>query len=146
MIEILDQALALTLLPSYGALAGACIGIIQLIYIMAHVFHYNYHHYIQHGVILVDGANNKDKIKETLETLGMKESTWAVGYFWAFLLQVFLTMLWTLALHFWYATIPLMLAIVFIILPSTVIKIIARKKRNKVIFEKKLNGTYNEPV
>lgn len=146
IIELLDQIQAFTHLPSYGTIVGACIGTVQLLYVMTHVFHYNYHHYIQHGIILVNGSDNKDEIKETLKTLGKKESPFAVGYFPALLLNLFLGALWVVTLHFWYVTIPIASVVFFIILPGQVIKFIARKKRKKVIFEKKLSGTHNERV
>ena len=148
MIEILNY-IHTTLAPeifgeatTYGATIGFIIGSIQLIYVMGRVFTFSYYFYIDHGFILVDANTNSDKIKTTLKKFGKKESRYAQGYFQAFLFSLLMLGLWTIVLNFWYVTIPIFGTVFLIASPIIIIKFFAREKRNKVVFEQKLEGTY----
>ncbi len=127
---------------TYGATIGFIIGAAQLIYVMARVFTFSYYFYIDHGFILVDADNHEDKIKTTLKKLGKKESMFAKGYPQSFVLSLLLFVLWMIVLNFWYVTIPIFGTVFLIASPIIIIKFFARGKRNKVVFEQKLEGTY----
>jgi len=127
---------------TYGATIGFLIGTAQLIYVMARVFTFNYYFYIDHGFILIDADTNEDKVKTTLKKLGKKESLFAKGYFQAFLVSLFLLILWLFVLNFWYVTLPIFGVVFLIASPTIIIKFLAKKKRNKVVFEQKLAGTF----
>ena len=128
---------------TYGATIGIIIGTIQLIYVMGRVFTFSYYFYIDHGFILVDaGEKNFGKIKRTLKKQGKKESMFAKGYFQAFLGSLFFIALWAAVLNFWYVTLPIFGAVLLIFAPTLIIKFLAKAKRNKVVFEQKLDGTF----
>jgi len=148
VIEILDYlhtSLATEVfgeVTTYGATIGFIIGTIQLIYVMARVFTFAYYFYIDHGFILADADSNRDKIETTLKKLGKKESKFAKGYFQAFIFSLLMLGLWTIILNFWYVTLPIFGTVFLIASPVIIIKFLAREKRNRVVFEQKLEGTY----
>jgi len=148
MIEILNYLHTTLAVPvfgeatTYGATIGFIIGSIQLIYVMVRVFTFSYYFYIDHGFILVDADTNIKKVKTTLKKLGKEKSTFAKGYFQSFLLSLLYLALWSIVLNFWYVTIPIFGTVFLIASPIIIIKFFAREKRNRVVFEQKLEGTY----
>ena len=148
MIEILDYlhtTFATEIfgeLTTYGATIGFIIGTIQLIYVMARVFIFAYYFYIDHGFILVDADSHLGKIKRTLKKYGKQHSKFAKGYFQTFIFLLLMLGLWTIVLNFWYITIPIFGTVFLIASPIIIIKLLAEEKRNRVVFEQKLEGTY----
>ena len=127
---------------TYGATIGFIIGTIQLIYVMVRVFIFAYYFYIDHGFILVDADSHDDKIKRTLKKYGKQHTKFAKGYFQTLLFLLLMLGLWTIVLNFWYVTIPIFGTIFLIASPIIIIKFFAKEKRNRVVFEQKLEGTY----
>lgn len=142
MIEILDLIQIKLNFPSYGFTIGFIIGLVQLIYVMARTLNFAYYFYIDHGFILILVDVNKEKINKTLKKQGKKKSMFAKGYPRMFLSSIFFLLIWMLILDVWYITLPIFICIFFLLMPVIIIKSLARKKRNKVVFEQKLGGTY----
>ena len=111
---------------------------------MARVLNFTYYFYIDHGFILVDGdhTGNPDKIKATMKKYNINNRTFAVGYPFALLTSLILTGISMFVGCFWYIMLPVLGAIGLIILPSIIIKYAAKEKRNKVIFDTKLDGSF----
>lgn len=149
MIELLELVHTTLGWPSWvnhGATIGFIIGASQLIYTMVRVFAFSYYFYIDHGFILVAANTHPNKIIKTLKKQGKTKSFFAKGYSHAFILSILFLALWTLVLNFWFVTLPIFGTIGLIVMPSMIIKFVARKKRNKVVFEQKLDGTYPDEL
>jgi len=131
---------------STGALVGASLAGVVSLFVIAKVIHFGYYFYIDHGFILVEGNNHRDKIKATLKKLGKVDSFFAIGYPFAALACVLCTIFFGFIGHFWYVFAPLSLAVSFILLPAIGIRLVAKDKRNKVVFVEKLDGTHNENI
>lgn len=131
---------------TYGATIGFIIGAAQLIYVMSRVFAFCYYFYIDHGFILVSAHTHPAKIKQTLKKQGKTESIFAKGYPHAFFLSTLFLAFYIVAFNFWYVTLPIFGTLGVIILPTLIIKFLAKEKRNKVVFEQKLDGTYPDEL
>ena len=129
---------------STGALVGAGLASVISIFVIARVIHFSYYFYIDHGFILVEGANHRDKIRATLKKLGKEDSFFAIGYPFAALACTLCVVFLGFMGHFWYVFVPIALVCSFVLLPAIGIRLAAKDKRNKVVFVEKLDGTYNE--
>lgn len=143
MIELLDSVVEFTGL-SRGALLGLAFATIQGIYVMTRALHFGWHFYIDHGFILVEGANHKERVTSTLKKLGKEDSIFAVGYPVALLLSGIFAIIYGFIGHFWQAFLPAALFISFVVMPAAFIRIAAKEKRNKMAFTQKLDGTFDE--
>lgn len=145
MIELLDYMNELLQLKSYGATIGLMLGVIHLFYSMARTLNFSYYFYIDHGFILFESGSSGDnvaKIKKTLKKLNRNDSIYAMGYPKALFINIMLILILILLGSGWHFTIPIAAFILIVYIPTIIIKRAARKKRNKVIFEEKLNGTH----
>lgn len=144
MIELLDHVQKTIGVINHGAAIGFIIGIILLFYGTIKSIIFNYYFYIDHGFILVEPTENKDKIKKTLKKLGRNKSIYDTGYLKVLFLHSFITLVLILFGNIWYVFLPIFLVIAIIFMPVYIIRITAREKRNKVVFEEKLNGTHKK--
>lgn len=146
VIDQIDSLVTLLQLANRGMFFGLILGILQSIYIMARVFKFGYLFYIDHGFILVEGANHKSKVAHTLKKQGSEDSFFAVGYPFALLAVLVATIVYMGIGAAWQFTLPIMLIVSFIFVPVAVIRMAARDKRNKVVFVQKLEGTFDDPI
>lgn len=146
LLELVHTTLGFPTWVNHSATIGFIIGAAQLIYTMIRVFAFSYYFYIDHGFMLVAAGTHPNKIITTLKKQGKTESMFAKGYCHAFILSILFLAFWTVLFNFWYVTVPIFGIIGLIIAPSLLIKFMARKKRNKAIFEQKLNGTYPDEL
>ena len=146
LFELIHTSLGLPTWVNHGATIGFIIGAAQLIYTMIRVFTFSYYFYIDHGFMLVSAATHPNKIITTLKKQGKTESMFAKGYCHAFILSILSLAFWTVLFNFWYVTLPIFGTIGVIILPTGIIKFLSKEKRNKVVFEQKLDGTYPDEL
>jgi len=139
MIELLNTL-------SSGALIGVGLASATSIFVIVKVIYFSYHFYIDHGFILVEGSDHKEKIKSTLNKMGKEDSFFAVGYPFAAIVCVLFILFFGFIGHFWQFFLPMSLVVSFVLLPVFVIRVAAKDKRNKVVFVKKLDGSYDESV
>ncbi len=144
MIELLDYLQKVLGLINYGAVIGLMIGIVLLLYGTIKSIIFNYYFYIDHGFILIEPSKNEDKVEETLKKLNRNKSIYDTGYLKVLFLHTFITLLLIGFGAGWNIFIPIALVILIIFMPVYIIKVAARKKRNKVIFQEKLNGTHQK--
>lgn len=129
---------------SNGALIGAGLALVFSIFTIVKVIHFNYHFYIDHGFILVEGSDHRGAIKRTLGKIGKDDSFFAVGYPTAMIVCTLGTIAFGFIGHFWYIVLPVSLVASFVLLPVIGIRLAAKEKRNKAVFTQKLDGTYDE--
>ena len=131
-------------LINYGAIIGLMTGVVLLLYGTIKSIIFNYYFYIDHGFILIEPSKNGDKIEETLKKLNRNKSIYDTGYLKVLFIHTFITLMLMVFGAGWNIFIPITLVILIIFMPVYIIKMAARKKRNKVIFQEKLNGTHQK--
>lgn len=111
------------------------------IYYLIRASHFGYHYYIQtgHVLLITAGGANSDGIEATLNKINIKD-IYVVGYLEALLLVSIVFVAAVLFGEAWTIILPVIVILFLLALPVVLIKLLARTRRKKLVFEQRLQG------